>query len=370
MRILVTGLSKEKGGIGTLLMNFAKCNLLMEKDHRLELEFIVPKESEYINILADEGYPYYECPRILNVFSYYTTIKEILSKKTYDYVWINNTSKIDMILPKLAKKNPQTRIIQHSHGIDMEEKGIKRFVFLTIEQLFGEKYETYIDIPLACSNASADYFYRSKELRSRCVILGNGIFTDKFKYNQQKRIEIRSEMRIRDDDILIGAVGRLTNVKNYPFLIRLISTLPPHFKGVIVGGGEDRTILTEMILQENLSDRFFLIGNKDNVEDYYSAMDIFAMPSFNEGLPFSIIEAQTSGLTCIASTGISKECDLTSNVSFIDINQPGEWVRYCQNYSLSASTRTDLCEKIKEKGYSIEETYRIFLDVIGLRRIF
>jgi glycosyltransferase involved in cell wall biosynthesis len=273
-----------------------------------------------------------------------------------------------MILPKLAKKNPQTRIIQHSHGIDMEEKGIKRLAFLTIEKLFEKKYETYIDIPLACSQASADYFYHDKELRGKCVILGNGIFTDKFKYNQRSRTELRSQMGIRDDDILIGAVGRLTKVKNYPFLIRLISNLPPHFKGVIVGGGEDRAMLSEMILHENLFDRFFLVGNKNNVADYYSAMDIFAMPSFNEGLPFSIIEAQTSGLPCIASTGISEECDLTGNVIFLNIDKQEDWLNFCVDYIPYKYNRDIFCEVVKEKGFSIEETFQIFMMLIGMYR--
>lgn len=366
MRILVTGLSKERGGIGTLLMNFAKCNLLMGGGNQLELEFIVPKESEYISVLNNEGYAYYECPRILNIFSYYTKIKEILSRKTYDYVWINNTSKIDMILPKLAKKNPQTKIIQHSHGIDMEEKGLKRLVFIFIERLFRKKYETYIDIPLACSQASADYFYQSKELRSKCIVLGNGIFTDRFKFNQQKRKEIRSELNVCDADILIGAVGRLTKVKNYPFLICLVSSLPSYFKGIIVGEGEDRESLTEMIDGANLTDRFFLVGQKDNVADYYSAMDIFVMPSFNEGLPFSIIEAQTAGLACIASTGISRECDVTGNLVFFDINNQEAWVKACLHYEQDENNRNGFCEKVREKGFSIEETFRVFASLVGM----
>lgn len=367
MRILVTGLSKKRGGIGTLLMNFAKCNSLIGGEDQLELEFLVPKGSEYIDVLNNEGYVYYECPRILEIFSYYTRIREILLRKTYDYVWINNTSKIDIILPKLIKKNSYTKIIQHSHGIDMEEKGLKRLIFIIIEYLFGKKYETYIDIPLACSQASADYFYHNKELRSKCIILGNGIFTEKFKFNQQKRTEIRSKLNICTDDILIGTVGRLTKVKNYPFFIQLVSALPFHFKGIIVGDGEDRAILSEMIKRENLTDRFFLVGEKNNIADYYSAMDIFVMPSFNEGLPFSIIEAQTTGLTCIASTGISRECDVTGNIVFSDINNQEDWLKLCIDYRQEKYNRNEFCDKVKEKGFSIEETFRLFMMLIEVQ---
>lgn len=364
MRILVTGLSKTRGGIGTLLLNIVKCNSIQCDSKKILFEFLLPKESEYKEIFDAEGYTYYECPRLYNIIGYSSELKKILSTKQYDYVWINNTSKVDILLPLVAKYQGKTRIIQHSHGVDCEERGIKKFVFSLLEYIYGKKYEALIDIPLACSKASADYFYQNAELRNRCYVLGNGIFTEKFRFNQESRAKIRSQMNIMEDDILIGAVGRLTKVKNYPFLIRLISDLPVHFKGVIVGEGEERTMLTEMIQQENLSERFFLIGQKDNVEDYYSAMDIFVMPSFNEGLPFSIVEAQCAGLSCIASTGISKECNLTGNVTFADINCQEEWSRYCSNYTSVGIERNIQYEKVKEKGFSIEETYQFFLQTI------
>jgi glycosyltransferase involved in cell wall biosynthesis len=155
----------------------------------------------------------------------------------------------------------------------------------------------------------------------------------------------------------------LTKVKNYPFLVQLIASLPAHFKGIIVGDGEDRAMLTEIIQQQNLTDRFMLVGQKNNVEDYLSAMDIFAMPSFNEGLPFSVVEAQCAGLSCVASTGISMECNLTGNVTFADINSQEEWLQFCLNYT--QIKRNDQCEKVKKCGYSIEEAFLTFLQTIG-----
>lgn len=365
MKILVTGLGKTKGGIGTLLLNMAKCNSMQSDADGMQFEFVLPKKSEYKEIFDSEGYRYYECPRLYNIIGYRSKLKKIISEEKYDYVWINNTSKVDIILPLLAKHHG-TRVIQHSHGVSGEERGLKKFIFSCAEFVFGKKYETLIDIPIACSEASADYFYQDKVLRDRCTVLGNGIFTEKFRFNENSRTKIRGALNIKEDDILIGAVGRLTKVKNYPFLVRLIATLPVRFKGIVVGDGEDREMLAEMIQQQNLTDRFILAGQKNNIQDYLSAMDIFAMPSFNEGLPFSIVEAQCAGLTCIASTGISPECDLTGNVTFADINCQEEWVNFCLKYTSNGIERNNQCKKIQEKGYSIEETYRSFLQAIGV----
>lgn len=366
MRILVAGVPKTIGGIGTLLLNILKCNSKQNNSEKVLFEFLLPKGSKYKEIFDAEGYRYYECPRLYNVFGYYSELKRVLSAEKYDYVWINNTSKVDILLPLIAKHQGKTRIIQHAHGVDSEARGVKKLVFSFLEHIYGKKYETLIDVPLACSEASADFFYQNMALRNRCAVLENGIFTERFQFNQKRRAKIRSEMNVAEDDILIGAVGRLTKVKNYPFLIRLISALPSHYKGIIVGDGEDQKMLTELIQQESLTDRVFLVGQKDNVEDYYSAMDVFAMPSFNEGLPFSIVEAQCAGLSCIASTGISMECNLTGNVAFADIDRQEEWLQVCLNYTPGLIERNIQCEKIKEKGFSIEETYRFFMRMIGV----
>ena len=364
MRILVTGLPKNRGGIGTLLVNIAKCNSMQCNSNKVQFEFLLPEESEYKEIFDADGYRYYECPRLYNIIGYYSVLKKILSLGQYDYVWINNTSKVDLLLPFVAKRLGKARIIQHSHGISCEERGVKKLVFSLLEHIYGRKYEALIDIPLACSVASADYFYQNVELRNRCYILGNGIFTEKFQFNQNQRARLRSKMNVKDDDILVGAVGRLTTVKNYPFLIRLVSALPSHYKGIIVGDGEDRAILTEMIQQEDLSDRFLLVGQKDNVADYYSAMDIFAMPSFNEGLPFSIVEAQCAGLSCIASTGISMECNLTGNVHFASLERIDDWIGTITKVFPNTITRRDMNRVISEKGYDINNSYLSFTKLL------
>jgi len=222
MRILVTGMPRTMGGIGTLLFNIAGCNDLQDQREKVIFDFLTPEGSQCIDQLQKKQYDYYECPPIWRVFSYYKVVRSCFSEKNYNYVWINNTSKIDIVLPLVAKYKGKARIIQHSHGVDSEERGLKKFIFSLLQRLYGKQYERLIDIPLACSEASADYFYQNESLRNRCKVLGNGIFTDRFQFNPCKREEIRREMNIEKDDIFIGTVGRLTGVKNYPFLPLLI----------------------------------------------------------------------------------------------------------------------------------------------------
>ncbi len=358
MRILVTGLSKDKGGVGTLLLNIAKCNKLQGNAEKIQFTFLVPEQSEYIDILEREKYEYFLCPPIWKVGKYRKLLKSIFTNDRYDYVWINNTSKVDILFPKTAKKVGKAKVIQHSHGTNSEETGLKKAAFQLLEFFNAKRYERLIDIPLACSEASADYFYRLAELRNDCTVLTNGIFADKYRFDEEKRRKIRERLGL-NEQILLGSVGRLTAVKNYSFLVSLMTLLPKEYVCVLVGDGEEREDLERQIAQNRLSDRVFLVGNQENVDEYVSAMDIFLMPSLHEGMPFSLIEAQAAGLRCIVSDGVPKESDLTENVTFLSLGDIEKWAENCM--AQRQRDRQLGYVKIKEKGYSIEDAYQIFL---------
>ena len=364
MKILVTGLSKGKGGIGTLLLNMARYNNLQRNREKILFEFLLPEGSIYADTLKQAGYSYYETPKIWKIFAYWSVLNSLFSSHTYDFVWINNTSKVNILLPICAKKIGKAKIIQHSHGTASEAKGLKYFMFKLLENIYGKTYESFIDIPLACSAASANYFYRNSELRKKCKILANAIFADKYIFNKEKRDAIRNnELGLNANTILIGAVGRLTLAKNYAFLVKLITILPSRYFCIILGDGEEREVLEKSIQTNKISDRFLLLGDKHNIHDYLSAMDIFAMPSFHEGLPLAMIEAQATGLKCVASEGISREVDVTGTTSFLSLDDINAWKNLCLAYTPN-NNREKSNEIIRQKGYCIEETYKIFLKII------
>ena len=252
-------------------------------------------------------------------------IQMIFNQNDYEYVWINNTSKINIDLPRIAKKHG-AKIIVHSHGVATEAKGLKKIIFSIIEKVNTREYCRLIDIPFACSQASAKFFYPA-DLLKKCKVVSNGIETEKFLFNEKERIRIRRELGIKNNDILIGAVGRLTTVKNYAFLADLLPELPDKYKVIILGDGEDEAYLKNIIDKHNIGDRFFLLGKKQNISAYLSAMDIFAMPSLNEGMPFSLIEAQASGLRCVVSTGVSQEAKIIDYISFANCNNKLDTLR-------------------------------------------
>lgn len=366
MKILIDGMPRKLGGIGTLLMNLVHYNEKQGNRGKIIFEFLVPIGSAYIGVLESEGYKYFEVPKVLTK-EYKRTICDIFKHNNYEYVWINNTSKINITLPRIAKKYG-AKVIVHSHGVATEARGFKKIVFSIIEKVNTREYCNLIDIPFACSRASAEFFY-PKELLENCIIVSNGIETENFLFNEDERIRIRSELGIDCNDILIGAVGRLTAVKNYVFLVDLLSELPNQYKVIVLGDGEDEEYLKDAIERNKVGNRFFLLGKKQSVSSYLSAMDIFAMPSLNEGMPFSLIEAQASGLKCIVSTGVSDEAKIIDSVFFVSLDNKQAWIEAIRDKTFLNSRRDELNSEIVEAGYSIETSYRTFLNAISKTKI-
>ena len=365
-RILVNGLPIHMGGIGSLIANLVTYNKQTGNSDEWVFEFLVHYRSAYQTWLKQEGYPYYRIPPVKRLCRYLATLWRLFRKRHYDYIWINNTSKVDILLPWIAKNIGKAKIIQHAHGTDNEAKGIKRMVFGLCEFLWGKAYENLIDIPLACSNLSADYFYKTPSLREKCVVLHNGIYVERFKFNERIRIETRQTLGMpADGGILLGAVGRLSKVKNYSFLMDLMHLLPQSHHCIIVGDGEDKDLLEKQIDTLNLHDRVKLLGKRDDIPDLLCAMDIFVMPSLNEGLPFSLIEAQAAGLKCVVSTGVSEEADLLGNVHFIDLSRMTEWRENCLEKSKDSVDRLQCNDMVKQAGYSIETSYDNFIRLLA-----
>lgn len=361
MRILVDGIPKEIGGIGTLIINLINYNEYIGERNNIVFEFLVPTESEYIDILKNKGYRYFEVTKVLTR-GYRRCVNEIFRNNQYDYVWINNTSKVNIYLPITAKRRG-TSVIVHSHGVQTEEKGVKRIVFDIIEFFRGKRYCELIDIPFACSKSSAEYFY-PRYLIDSCTIISNGIDNDRFKFDSQYRNEIRESLNLNDEDILLGASGRLTQVKNHAFLIKLMISLPDNYKLVILGDGEEKSNYESLIDSLGLEHRVFLPGNQKKVERYLSAMDIFLMPSLNEGLPFSLVEAQSNGLKCIVSTGVSQEARLLATTKFISLENQQVWIDEILSGVTPLSERQSANEVVAEEGYSIEVSYNKFANCI------
>ncbi len=106
--------------------------------------------------------------------------------------------------------------------------------------------------------------------------------------------------------------------------------------------------------QKNISDYIILLGNRNDVDRIYQAMDVFVLPSQYEGLPVVGVEAQASGLPCILSDRMTSETKMSKNVYFLSIDKgvriwTDEILKYKNN------KRKETIDVIRENGFDISQ---------------
>ena len=125
---------------------------------------------------------------------------------------------------------------------------------------------------------------------------------------------------------------------------------------MLIGDGELRNEVQDKVHSLGLDNRVLFLGIRDDIPDLMLAMDLFLLPSLYEGLPVVGVEAQASGLPVITSTGVTKETDITGNVTFLALDDGAEkWAENIQKVK-ERFVRKDLFQYISENGYDITAT--------------
>ncbi|GAB4334092.1 MAG: glycosyltransferase [Calditrichia bacterium] len=141
------------------------------------------------------------------------------------------------------------------------------------------------------------------------VIL-NGVDPEVFGKDAGLKKQFRQEFGFTDDDIIIGAVGRLNRVKNLPMLLRGFAKIKPKFEKahlVHVGAGAKHTHQTELARMKKMAEelgigeRVHFLGRQSNMKMIYNGMDLFVLTSRSEGCSNVIQEALFCGLPVIAT---------------------------------------------------------------------
>jgi glycosyltransferase involved in cell wall biosynthesis len=134
---------------------------------------------------------------------------------------------------------------------------------------------------------------------------------------QERRDTFRKELNAGANDILVGIVGRLTEIKNHELFLQAAALsrqqLAAGIKGavrfVVIGDGHLRYRLEQQAEALGLNDDLTFVGSRRDPEDFYPALDIIALTSLNEGTPLTLIEAMANARPVI-STAVGGVVDL------------------------------------------------------------
>lgn len=142
--------------------------------------------------------------------------------------------------------------------------------------------------------------------KNKSIYIPNGYDFASFQFDENKRKHYRNLIKLTDDTLLVGAVGRFHQDKGQDLLFnafKLQLTTLPNLKLLLVGRGCDSNndALVTLLRKLALEDAVILVGEQTDVAGWLSAMDVYVMPSRTEGFPNALAEAMAVGLPCVAT---------------------------------------------------------------------
>ncbi len=350
------------GGAETYLMKIYRC---LDKT-KYQMDFcVVSKENFYEKEIESMGGKIFYIPlKSKSPIKSFNAIKRIVQENGYKYVIRVNEHSLSTI-DLLAAKMGGAKVL--SMRSSNASSGSKISIFL--HKLFIFLPKIIPNVKMAPSKLAAEYTFGKKCIENqKAILVNNGLDINQFTFSKDKREKIRRELDI-EDKIVIGHIGRFNTQKNHDFLIDVFNELHKKISSsvlVLVGKGELESDIHKKIISLELQDSVIFLGVRSDISNILCAFDLFLFPSFYEGMPNTVIEAQTTGLPCLISDSITKEANVNGLVMFNSLDNPAtQWSDKCmemlENKYLD---RIEYSTIMKNKDYDMHDCAEKFMKIV------
>lgn len=346
-RVLQVVTHMNRGGLETMLMNYYR-NI---DRNEVQFDFLThrPEDGDYGNEIKQLGGKIYHLPR-LNPWSpaYHKALSNFFDEHPeYKVIHVHQDCMSGIIL-KEAKLHGIPVRIAHSHSSN-QDKNIK----YPIKLFYKRKIIEYATQLSSCGQQAGIWMFGGAPFQ----ILNNAIDAQKYAYNNEVRTQIRRHFNIKNDELLVGHVGRFSKPKNHEFLIDIFQKVQEKnpAKLLLVGNGTLYGKIQDKVSRLGLNDKVIFAGLRSDIPDLLQAMDVFLFPSLYEGLPMVLVEAQAAGLPCVISDSIPNDCDLTKLIKRISLKtESDEWANLLLDFQ-KRIIRYNTYQDIVSAGFDISE---------------
>lgn len=340
------------GGVEAVIMNYYR------HIDRSKIQFDFICDSDSTNIPYEEieklGGRVIIVPPYQKVFKYIKELIKIFKENNYKIVHshINTLS----VFPLYAAKKAGVPVrIAHSHSTTNKKewkKNLMKLVLRPFSKVFATDY-------FACSELAGRWLFGDKTFNEgKVYVLNNAIDLDKFKYDEKIRKSKRKELGIKDNEIVIGHIGRFVEQKNHRGLIDIFNEIHKlNNKTVLILAGQGPLMeeMQEKVKSLDLENSVKFLGQRSDANELYQAFDVFLLPSLYEGLPVVGVEAQAAGLLCILSDDMTKETKVLETTEFLSLStSPEVWANVVlqshDNYK-----RKDTIDEITKNNFNIKK---------------
>lgn len=347
------------GGAETFIMNIYR-QIDREK---VQFDFVCSKKEEAfydaeIKQLGGRIF-YIDEPKKVGLLKSFKQIKNILKKEKFDVVHSHIALYSGIVLIAAKKSNIKIRIAHSHSAIINNSKGLRK-IYENIMRMLIEKYVT---VKLSCGKLAGEYLYGSLK---DVIILNNCIDLEKYNnINNDIILKLKQDLKISENEVVIGHVGRFNEVKNHKFILEIAKNLKNKnmdFKILLVGIGELKNEIEKEIINNNLQNNVITLGARKDIPEIMNVFDVFILPSLFEGFPIVMIEAQAAGIPCVISNTISKEVELGFDlVKFVSLENANDWAdKTIEVKSLKFGNKVN---EMKLLGYDVSYNIKKIYDV-------
>lgn len=317
------------GGLSNFIMNYY--NRIDRSKIQFDFVYFIETESNFkeeINLLGGHYYKWNEPDLRLR---YKKAVRAFFEEHKGEYSAVHCHALFAVAAYADIAKEYGIKVIAHAHSVGYGQNGLLRKIrnFYFVKMC---KYRS--DFKLACSVDAAVFMFGEKDYKTgKVLIIRNAVDCEKFYFKQETRDAVRSELGLKDS-YAIGHVGGFSRPKNHEYLIQLFNQFLNDYPNAIlllVGGeglvsGSTMNETKRMVHTLGIEDKVIFTGIRSDVNRLMMAMDLFVFPSTFEGFGLVLVEAQASGLKCIASDKVPKESKCTENILFIPLDDENRWV--------------------------------------------
>lgn len=357
--MIITTSFNVSGGLSSVALNYYK--YLPDDDCSIDFLSTNKITDELNEYLKSKGSRYFQLPnRKQHILKYILKLNKIIKDGDYDIVHIhgNSATMLFELIPATLQK--VTSRIVHCHSAASD--------YLLLHKVCYPFFRRMYDIGIAVSKKSGEWLYG----RTSYIILNNAIDLSHYEFSQTIREQVRNKYSL-GSKYVIGTAGKLVKAKNQEFLISIFYKYHLVNKEsvlLIVGDGVLRSSLEQRVKDLHLENSVIFVGMVDDVNPYYQAMDYFLFTSISEGLGMVLIEAQATGLHCLASNKIPLETNVTDNIKYESLDKGDEyWSQMIPKKINEKRYEESIRNKslIKQYGYDIEDQAKRLLEIYNLK---
>ncbi len=293
---------------------------LRKKNYQLSLVSGLSLESEMkheenkakekdIQILESEGIEFIQCPFLLRRINVIKDIKAFFDIwriiKKYNPLIVHTHSSKAGLMGRLAAKLAGTPIIVHTpHGhVFFGYFGIfKTKLFIIFEKLASRITDKIVALT---NREKKDHILFKIAAEDKFSVIYSGIELNTLKEsNFKEKQNLKKELGIPENSLIVGTAGRLVPVKGPEFLVKaskyIISKYPDTYF-MFTGDGPLEQDLKRKALEMGISDNIIFLGWRNDLVKIISIYDVFVLPSLNEGMGRVLVEAMALGKSIVAS---------------------------------------------------------------------